>query len=81
MELDIRNAGMSQETVDDFKEMDMRLYQVLISCTTGEAKNDVCNPERFGFKGSVSHFDPRTCADRSVAHALVTHFVSQSGLT
>ena len=25
MELDIRNAGMPQETVDDFKEMDWRL--------------------------------------------------------
>ena len=25
MELDIKNAGMSQETVDDFKEMDRRL--------------------------------------------------------
>ena len=42
MELDIRNAGMSQETVDDTKEMDRRLYQVLISGTKGEAKNHVC---------------------------------------
>ena len=71
MELDIRNAGMSQETVDDFKDMDRRLYQVFISCTKGEAKNHVCNPERSGFKAwkrMVSHFDPRTGADRSVAH-------------
>ena len=29
----------------------------------------------------VSHFDPRTGADRSVVYALVTHPVSQSGLT
>ena len=84
MELDTRNAGMSQETVDDFKELDRRLYQVLISCTGGEAKNHVCNPERSGFKAwkqMVSHFDPRTGADRSVAYARVTHPVSQSGLT
>ena len=46
MEMDVRNAGMSQETVDDFEEMDRRLYQVLISCTKGRAKNYVCNPER-----------------------------------
>ena len=32
-ELDIKNAGMSQKTVDDFKERDKRLYHVLISCT------------------------------------------------
>ena len=29
MELDIRNARMSQETVEAFKEMDRRLYQML----------------------------------------------------
>ena len=29
----------------------------------------------------VSHFDPRTGADRSVAHARATHPVCQSGLT
>ena len=46
MELDIRNPGMSQETVDDFKEMDRRRYQVLFSSTKGEAKNYVCDPER-----------------------------------
>ena len=28
----------------------------------------------------VSHFDPRTGADRSVAYARVTHSVSQSGV-
>ena len=50
MELDIENAGMSQETVDDFKEMDRRLYQVLISGFKGEAKNCVSNPERSGFR-------------------------------
>ena len=62
--------------------MDRRLYQVLISCAT-EAKHDVCNPERSGFKAwkqMVSHFDPRTGADMSVAYARVTHLVSQSRL-
>ena len=49
MELDTKKTGISQETVDDFKDMDRRLYQVLISCTNGEAKNCVCNPERSGF--------------------------------
>ena len=78
MELDIRNAGMSQETVD------RRLSQVLISCTKREANNCVCKPERSGFKAwkqMVSHFNPRTGADESVAYARVTHPVSQSGLT
>ena len=81
MELDIKNAGISQETVDNVKEMDRRLCQVLMSCTKGEAKNYVCNPERSGFKAwkqMVGHFDPRTVA---VAYARVTHPVSQSGLT
>ena len=32
MELDVKNAGMSQDTVDYFKEMDKRLYQVLMTC-------------------------------------------------
>ena len=62
-ELHIKNAGMPHETVDDFRDMDRRLYQVLISCTKGEAKNYVCNPERSGFKAwkqMLSHFDPRT---------------------
>ena len=84
MELDIRNAGMSQETVDDFKEMNKILYQVLISCTKREAKNYVYNPERSGFKAwkqMVSHFDPRTSADRSVACTRATHLASQSGRT
>ena len=56
--------------------MDRRLYQ--------EAENHVCNLERSGFKAwkqMVSHFDPRTGADRSVAYARVTHPVSQSGVT
>ena len=33
LELDIRNAGIPQETVDDFKEKERRQYQVLMSCT------------------------------------------------
>ena len=84
MELDAKNARMSQETVDDFKHMSRKLHQVLTSCTAGEARNHVCNPERSGFKvwkQMVSHFVPRTGADRSVAYARVTHPVSQSGLT
>ena len=38
MDLDNKNAGVPQATVDDFKEMDKRLYQVLIACTKVEAK-------------------------------------------
>ena len=41
MELDVRNAGMSQESVEDCKDINRRLYQVLIACTKGEAKNYV----------------------------------------
>ena len=81
--LDTRNAGMSQETVDDFEEMDRKLSQVPISCTKGEAKHHLRIPERSGFmawKQMVSHFDPRTGADRSAAYGSVTHLVSQSGL-
>ena len=74
MELDVRNAGMSQQTVDDFKETDRKLYQVLISFTKGEANYYVCNPERSGFKA----WKPSTGADRSVANARVTHPGSQS---
>ena len=63
--LDTRNAGMSQETVDDFEEMDRKLSQVPISCTKREAKHHLRIPERSGFmawKQMVSHFDPRTGA-------------------
>ena len=70
MELDVRKAGMSQETVEDIKEMDRKQYHVLIACAKGEAKNHVRNPGRSGFKPwkqLVSRFDPRTNADRSVA--------------
>ena len=71
VKLDVRSAGRSQETVDDFKEMDRRPSQMLVPCTKGEAKNCVGNPERFGFtawKQMVSHFDPRSGAVRSVAY-------------
>ena len=83
-EADVRNAGMSQDTITDLKEMDRRLYQLLVARAKGEAKNDVCNTERSGFnewKQMVSHFDPRKGADRSVACSRVTHPVSPSGLT
>ena len=67
MELDIKKTGISQETVDDFRDIDRRLFQVLISCTEGEAKNCVCNPERSGFmawKQMVrGHFYLRTGSD------------------
>ena len=62
--------------MQDLKEMDRRLYQVLIARTKGEAKTCVCNPERSGFKACkqmVSDFDPRRGADRSVAYSRVTH--------
>ena len=42
-EADVRSAAMS-------KEKDRRLYQLLVACTRGEAKNYVCNTERSGFK-------------------------------
>ena len=58
MELDVQNAGMSPGTADHFKEMDKRLYHVLMTCTKREANNKVCKPERSGFKAwnqMVSH--------------------------
>ena len=70
MELDTRNAGMSQETEDDF--MHQRRSEELRM-----------QPWKIGIQGvdAKGHFDPRTGADRSVAYARVTHPVSQSGLT
>ena len=44
LKLDDRNAGITQETVEDFKDMDRRLHLVHIACTKGQAKNYVCNP-------------------------------------
>ena len=67
-EADVRNAGMSQDTISDLKEMDQWLYQLFVACTKGEAQNCVSNTEGSGFKAwkqTVSHFDPRTGADRS----------------
>ena len=81
---DVRNAVMSQDVISDLTEMDRRLYQLLVACTNGEAKNYVCNTERSGFKAwkqMVSHVDPRMGADRSVAFSRVTHPVSPSGIT
>ena len=49
-EADVRNAGMSQDTISDLKEMDRRLYHLLVACAKEEAKNYVCNTERSGFK-------------------------------
>ena len=77
IKLDVRSAGMSQETVDDFKEIYRRPSQMLVPCTKGEAKNCVGNLERFGFtawKQMVSHFDPRSGLLRISG---VTHPVSQ----
>ena len=77
--------NVAKKTVDDFKEMDRRLYPVpIVSRTKEEAKNDVCNPERSRFKARkqfVRHFDPGTGADRSVAHVRVPFPVRQSGGT
>ena len=80
----VRNGGLNLETVDDFKEMDRRLYQLLIVCRKGAAKNYVCVPERSGFKAwkqVASHLDPRIRAERSVAYSSATHAVSMGGLT
>ena len=30
--VNVRNGGLNLETVDDFKEMDRRLYQLLVVC-------------------------------------------------
>ena len=60
MELDIENAGMSQETVDDFQRNGQ---ETVILCFKGEAKNCVSNPERSGFRAweqMARHLDPRT---------------------
>ena len=40
-EASVRNGGLNQETVDDFKAMDRRLYQLLVVCTEGAAENYV----------------------------------------
>ena len=79
----LQDAGAKQMVIDDFKEMDRRLWQMLIMSTKGEAKNFVSNPDKSGFKAwrqLVSHYDPRTGADRSVAYSRVAHPVSQNGL-
>ena len=76
-EADVRNTGMSQDTINDFKEMDRRLYQLLVACTKGEAKNYGRNTERSGFKAWKQMVSP----DRSVAYSRVTHPVSLSGIT
>ena len=59
------------------------LYQLLVACTKGEAKNYVRNTERSfkAWKQIFRHFDPRTGADRSVAYSRVTRPVSPSGIT
>ena len=49
-EANVSNGGLNQETVDDFKEMDRRMYQLLVVCRKGTAKNYVCVPGRSGFK-------------------------------
>ena len=75
-EASVRNGGLNQETVDDIKEMDRRLYQRLVVCTEGSAKNYVCNPKRSSFnawKQMANHLDPRRGADISVAYSSVTH--------
>ena len=82
-EADVRSGGLNQESVDDFKELYRRLCQLLVECTKGEAKSYVSNPERSGFKAwkqVVSHIDPSTGADRSVAFSRVTHPVNMRGL-
>ena len=60
-EANVRNRGFNQETVDDFKEMDRQLYQLLLVRRKLTAKNYVCVPGRSGFeawKQMASHFDP-----------------------
>ena len=77
MDLDIRSAGMSQETVDDFKRNGQEAVHFMPPKekrrTTYATLKDLVK----AWKQLVSDFDPRTSADRSVACARV----SQSGLT
>ena len=44
-EADVRNARMSQDTVSDLKEMDRRLYQLLVACTKGR-REELCLQHR-----------------------------------
>ena len=44
-EADVRNTGMSQDTINDLKEMDRRLYQLLVACTKGRSK-ELCLQHR-----------------------------------
>ena len=67
---------MPQEAMDDIKKMDRGLWQVLIAYTKRKAIHYVCNPERPGFKTwtqMISHFDPRTGADRLVGCILANN--------
>ena len=83
-EVDVRKAGMSQDITSDVKEVNRRLFQLLVACSRREAKNFVCNTGRSGSKAwtqMVSPCDPRTGADRSVAYSRVTHPVIPSGIT
>ena len=64
-EADVRSAGMRQDATSDLREMDPRLYQLLVACTKGDA----CNTERSGFKAwkswSVTSIRERVQTDLS----------------
>ena len=77
MELDIRNAGKSQETVDDNKATDRRLHQMLISSTKGTTAATLreIRASRRGSKWSVTSVRRRV--QTGLSHAWPA---SQSGL-
>ena len=41
-ETDVRNAGMDQEAEEGFREMDWRLFQLVVA-HEGDKQNSVCN--------------------------------------
>ena len=66
------------------RTIDMRRHAYILRREVEEEKIRCLKQERSAFKARkqmVSHFDPRTGAHRSVAHARVPHLVSQSELT
>ena len=83
-EADVRNAGTSQDTISDLKRDGSKAVPASRRVHKGRSK-ELCLQHRKvrvqSRKLMVSHFDPRTGADRSVAYSRVTHPVSPSGIT
>ena len=81
LELDVRNVTRNRKTSKTWRGDCTRCS---LHAPREKRKTTSATVERSGSKARkqmVSHLDPRTGADRSVAHARATHAVSQSGLT